>query len=105
MAQSTPNSLKTILTQENSTLGQILAKVQFLQSLTQHLREFVAPSIGQHCCVANLRDNCLIIQVTNAAVATHLQYQSTELLSKFRTKGNLPSLANIKVIIRPSSLE
>ncbi len=102
MTTSTLNSLAQILGRKSSNLGQILAKVRALQNLTLRLREWLAPEIAAQCCVANLRENCLVIQVDNAAVATHLQYQSAELLSKFRTPDNLPSLANLKIIVRPA---
>ena len=88
----------------SSSLHTILQKVALHKRLTQQLHQFL-PDVKLHhqVCVANFRDNQLILQATNSAVATQLRYLTSDLVQQFRTKGQLAQLITIKIIVETAS--
>lgn len=100
MTKKPEQSVHTILAKGQGPLGYVLAKVEQLRTLNQQIQTLLRPELAQHCQVANLRDGCLILQVDNAAWATQLRFEQTELLSKLRKQPALAGLASIKIQVR-----
>lgn len=88
----------------NSSLQSILQRIALHKHLTQQLHQFL-PDVKLHnqVCVANFRDNQLILQASNSAVATQLRYLTSDLMQQFRTKGQLAQLITIKIIVETTS--
>lgn len=85
-------------------LSQIKVKVAQLQQLNELVKAQLDSSLGQHCCVANVRDNILILEVDSSAWATRLRYLVPELLQKLRTHKELNRLQEIQWYIRPADI-
>ncbi len=100
MTKKPEQSVHNILSQGQGPLAYVLAKVEQLRMLSQQVQKLLRPELAQHCQVANLRDGCLILQVDNAAWATQLRFEQTELLSKLRKQPELAGLASIKIQVR-----
>jgi hypothetical protein len=84
---------------ENNVLTSIVQKAAHLRQLDQLLKTLIDKEIAAHCCVANYRDNILVIQCENAAWATRFKFLIPELLKNFRQNGQLRSLVSISLII------
>lgn len=82
-------------------LNQLKAKVAYLQQINELLKLELDPILLPHCCVANLRDNILILEIDSSAWATRLRFLAPTLLQKLRTHKPLHKLQEIQWYIRP----
>src|SRR5258708_5353538 len=98
MTNANNKNIASFLT-ENASLHAILQKARYLGELDNILKKMLDKDIAPHCCVANFRDNILVIQCKNAAWATRFKFLIPDLLKNLRQKANLPSLASISIII------
>ena len=65
-------------------LSQIINKVKTLQKCNHLFKDYLDTELATHCEIANLNDNCLIVNVDSAAWLTRLRYLQHELLVKLR---------------------
>lgn len=82
-------------------LNQLKAKVAYLQQINELLKLELDPILLAHCCVANLRDNILILEIDSSAWATRLRFLAPSLLQKLRVHKPLHQLQEIQWYIRP----
>ena len=80
----------------------ILNHTQRLGALNRILRGCIPAPLNQHCQVANLRDNLLILHADSSAWALKLRYSSQTLLQQLRQYG-VPGLSAIEVKVRPNN--
>lgn len=97
--------LTKLLNNSQDQLGNIVAKVKLHHSLQSLLKKYVDPELANNLQVANYRQGCLVIQFTNAALATRFRYQIPQLLKQLRLEKQLPGLASINCLVRPKSFE
>lgn len=99
MQQKPEKTVHSVLS-KGAQLQSILAKVQALKKIETKIKQFLPNYLQAHYTVANYRDNCLILQTDNSAIATQLRYLSTDLLTKLRTQAGMPSIISIKINVR-----
>ena len=96
-----PKAVSDLITVKNdSALGNMLKKVQLhthLESLVKKYFLKSSPKLPDQICVANYRDNCLILGVKKSSFAMEVNYQKEGLLAALKQK--IPSLKNIEVIV------
>ena len=97
------NTLKNIvrlLAGSPDGLQAVLNHSQRLETLNRVLRGCIPAPLNQHCQVANLRDNILVLHADSSAWALKLRYGSRTLLQQLRQRG-MPGLDTIEVKVRP----
>jgi len=92
-----------ILTTRNSGLTSLLEHAEYLQNLTQALRDSLDPSLAKHVTVANLRDQAAIITTDTPAWLTQLRYQAPLILKTLQQIPGLQSLSKVQLKIQPPS--
>ncbi len=80
----------------------VLGHTHRLEMLNRTLRGCIPAPLNQHCQVANLRDNILILHADSSAWALKLRYSSRTLVQQLRQRG-LPALSTIEVKVRPQN--
>ena len=91
-----------ILSQPSAKLRQLIAKAEALIEIEQELKNHLDPGLTQHCHVANLRHDCLIIAVDNAMWATRLRFIIPTLLQQLKKQSPLKKLNAIDYFILPN---
>ena len=97
------NTLKNIvrlLAGSPDGLQVVLNHSQRLEALNRILRGCIPAPLNQHCQVANLRDNILVLHADSSAWALKLRYGSRMLLQQLRQRG-VPGLGAVEVKVRP----
>ncbi len=98
-----PRSITQLLATNPESLQAVLAHTQHLETLNRVLRDCLPAPLNQHCQVANLRNNILILHADSSAWALKLRYNNRTLLQQLRQKG-LPALNSLEVKVRPRNL-
>lgn len=83
-------------------LQPLLERAQFLQALTQLLRESVDPVIGEHITLSNLRDDTAIITADTPAWLTNIRYLAPTLLQLLQQQAGLQKLRKIQFKVQPA---
>jgi hypothetical protein len=95
-------TIPSLLQQDpQSILGFIQKKVLELNKLNQIWKTENSSDLAQHSRIANFRDNCLVIEVDNAAWATRLRFLLPELTKKLASYPILSGLKHIEWYIQP----
>lgn len=92
------------MTAKHCDLTFLLKKIDHLKQLQNIVEPYLAPHLRTHCQVANMSDGCLILVVSNAALATELRWQSQELLNLLKKISPFEALTNIKIKVRLPTL-
>lgn len=93
-----------ILSRRNSALSALLEQAQYLQQLTQALRDSLDTQLAAHVTVANLREQTAVITTDTPAWLTRLRYQAPVILDLLRTLPGLQKLQKVQFKIQPDSL-
>lgn len=96
MSDLAPTPIGQLLKTEHSALQRIFAKVQQLRQLNDILTQCLDPKLRNHCLVANVYADKLIVLAENAAFATQFRFYIPELLPLLRQKH--PLLRELKEI-------
>lgn len=99
-----PKSLSGLLKSSPQTLGPLLNHAHRLEQLNKILREQLPPPLNQHCRIANLRDDILLLHADSPAWALKLRYSVPDMLDRLRRQPELQQLRTITVKINPASL-
>ncbi len=100
-----PKPLTKILSRQNSALNSLLERAQYLQQLTQALRDSLDTRLAAHVTVANLREQTAVITTDTPAWLTQLRYQAPTILSLLKTLPGLQKLQKVQFKIQPASFE
>lgn len=96
-------TIHAILQQDpQSILGFIQKKVSELKKINTIWQAEIETDLAEQCCVANFRDDILIIEINNAAWATRLRYLIPDLIKKLQKYPDLQSLKRINCYIQPN---
>jgi hypothetical protein len=96
------NSLNSLLSGVDSVnLREISAHAKKLKRLTAKVRSLLEPACGEHCTVANLRDQTLVLQTTSPAWVAKLRFQIPVLIDAF-IKTSTP-VTNIQIKVVPDT--
>jgi hypothetical protein len=92
--------VQELLTSSTGLLPNLREKVTQLIHLNQLLHTQLEPSLAPHCCVANFKDNCLIVEVESSAWSLRLRYSIPDLLTQLRKFSEFKRLQTIEWYIR-----
>ena len=81
-------------------LSEIINQIARLQHLSQTLRGALPAPLEQHCQVANVRGQSLLLHADTAAWATRLRYMAPTLVTALQNQG-YPGIQHITVKVRP----
>jgi hypothetical protein len=102
MAMKSDNKLVgNLLTCGRGTLSILHRKVAQLDKLTALLKNSLNDPLRQHCQVANLKDDCLVIMVDSAAWATQIRYLTPDLLKQLKRSPELQHVRTLHCYIDP----
>jgi hypothetical protein len=97
----TPKHVNKFLSASSDNLHQLVDHCSQLQRLTRLVREFLPSPLNQHCQVANIRDQHLILHADSSAWATLLHYQVPALLEYLNQQPGLEHISNIRTRTMP----
>jgi len=103
MTTKTHKTIEEIANSDETQFGNILKKVECINSLNELLMPLLDPEMARHCQVANYRQGQLIIEVENAAIATILRFQLPDILAKLRQNPRLAGIASIAFYIKSTT--
>ncbi len=92
-----------ILSRRDSALNSLLERAQYLQQLTQALRDSLDGHLAAHVTVANLREQTVVITTDTPAWLTQLRYQAPAILRLLKTLPGLQKLQKVQFKIQPAS--
>ncbi len=92
-----------ILTGRGSALQTLFQRAQYLQQLTQALRDSLDAPLAAHVTVANLREKTAVITTDTPAWLTQLRYQAPAILQVLKTLPGLENLHKVHFKIQPAS--
>jgi len=92
----TPKHVNKFLSGSSDNLHRLAAHCSQLQHLTRIVREFLPSPLNQHCQVANIRDQHLVLHADSSAWATMLHYQAPALLEHLKKQPGLEHICNIR---------
>ena len=103
----TPNSnekqeeLQPVLSAiSGSSLQKLVQKARLLLELDRFVQSWLPDDFRPHCRVMNLDYQTLVLGADNAALATRIQFMSSELLKLLKKEMNLPVILSIKCRVR-----
>jgi hypothetical protein len=102
MEARTEQAIQSLLTSGTGLLPNLREKVSQLVHLNELLRTQLDSALAAHCCVANLKGSCLVIEVESSAWSLHLRYSIPELLKQLRKFPEFKQLQTIEWYIRPA---
>jgi len=95
-SKSKPKILSTLLKSKgNSVLGDVLNKVQLHLELEVLVKKYLPKQLSKQICVANYRDNCLVLGIKQSSFAMELHYHTDDLLKAL--KKDLPDLLGLEI--------
>jgi hypothetical protein len=96
-----PQSLANILGNQASPLRNILDRTAWLRRLNHLFQQLLEEPLNQHCMLANINKNQLVIHAKSSAWATRLTYQQAVLISKLKQHKEFSNIETIVVKVRP----
>lgn len=96
----TPKHVNSYFSGASHHLNRLVHHCSRLQSLTRLIREFLPAPLNQHCQVANISDQQLILIADSSAWATMLYYQTNQLLDYLKQQPGLEHISNIRTRTR-----
>ena len=98
-----PKNIAQLLAGNSDSLQALFTHSQHLERLNRRVCGCIPAPLNQHCQVANLRDNTLILHADSSAWALKLRYNSRALLQQLRQQG-FRELGAIEVKVRPRAI-
>ena len=93
------NNFSHVLNDKNSKLNNICLKSQQIIALNKIYRKYITDPIKDQFTVANIRDNCLILEFSSAAWATKGKFIYDKLLEI--AKKEFHNIEKIDLYIKP----
>lgn len=84
-----------------TTLSQVQKHAIFLLKLNRAVSALLPAPLRPWCRLANIRQNVIVLEISNASWLMQLRYEQHQLLSKLRAQI-LPSLSAIDIRINPA---
>jgi hypothetical protein len=85
-------------------LHALIQRGQALQQLDQRLKVYLPETLREHCCVANVTGECLILLTDSAAWATQLRYWHDTLLNHSQQMSG-QTITRLEIRVRPSHFQ
>jgi len=94
-------SMRQLIANPSSILYRLLQHSQTLEQLDNRLQASLPIPLQQHCYIANLRNNTLVVHTDSSLWATRLRYLTPELLYRWQQEKSMPTIDKIEIRIRP----
>lgn len=91
-----------ILKYNSSKLHHLCLKSQQIRILDSMLKEYIAHPLNLHFIVANIRDNCVVIEFSSANWATNARFLLPDMLKIVQNK--YPDISKIEWYIHPDNV-
>lgn len=102
MKDSHPKSLASILAGKSNHLQRLVDTAMQLKRLNQLFNAIVKPPLSEHCEVANVRNNQLVIFIDSPAWGTRLRYQQAALLEALQKESAFADIRGLEIKVRPT---
>ncbi|VEG91311.1 DUF721 domain-containing protein [Legionella spiritensis] len=86
----------------NRQLLEICQKTVQLGALNDRLHAYLKPHLRDYCMAGSFNKGCLVITITNPALATELRYELPDIREKLRKEAGLYQLSSIQIKIMDS---
>ncbi|MEQ6343055.1 MAG: DUF721 domain-containing protein [Gammaproteobacteria bacterium] len=104
MPIKTPKRIAGLLAGSHDILQPLLARAKRLEQLNHALRSQLPPPLNQHCQVANIRGDTLVLHADSSAWALKLRYSVPVMLAQLQKQPALQHLRGIDIKVRPASI-
>lgn len=104
MLIKTPKRVAGLLAGNHDTLQPLLARAKRLEQLDHALRNQLPPPLNQHCQLANIRGDTLVLHADSSAWALKLRYSVPVMLAQLQKQPALQHLRGIDIKVRPASM-
>ena len=81
-------------------LASLVDNLNRINRLNQSLKVILPEPMADHCTIAHMKDNQLVLAVDSGEWATRLRYEKLNLLSHLRTNG-FAAVTGIDIIVNP----
>ena len=96
-----PTKVDQIISQDSHSLGSLLQRVRWLESLTHDIKNHLHKEFSTHVTASSVQQDKLIMYVDNAAWAMKLRFHNPSLKKHFSTHPQLRHYKTIKIKINP----
>ncbi len=93
--------MASVLGSSHGPLARAIRRARQLDTLNNLFNQLVGKPLRQHCQVANLRQQTLIVHVDSPAWATRLRYQQSRLLTQLRALEQYSQITELKIQVKP----
>jgi len=104
MPIKTPKRVAGLLAGSHDILQPLLARAKRLEQLNHVLRNQLPPPLNQHCQVANIRGDTLVLHADSSAWALKLRYSVPVMLAQLQKTPSLQNLRSIDIKVKPTSV-
>lgn len=88
-----------------SSYQHLINKVYALEGINQVFQSAIDENLSEHCTVANIRDNTLVLEMDNSSWATRLRYEIPDILQKIHSQPGLECITHIEFYVKPPATE
>ena len=89
----------------HSPLQKLVDKARLLLALNRFVQAWLPPEWVSHCRVMNLDLQTLVLGTDNAALATRIQFMSSDLISVLKKEKSFPVISAVRCRVRLISSE
>lgn len=101
MYRKSPQPLANILSTDSAGLQRLVERTKALSRLNQAMQSYFPSPLNEHCRIANVKENVVIIQTDSSAWHTRLRYHVPQLLAFLRQQPGLGDLREIRIRVKP----
>jgi hypothetical protein len=94
-------SFSQIIANPSSKLYLLLQHSDFLNQLNRWVQANLPAPLNQHCYVANLREQILVVYADSSLWATRLRYYAPVFLTRWQGERFLPTIVNLEIKVCP----
>ena len=94
-------SIRNILSGQGSQLARLLEQAHQLEALNRAVISLLPANLKDHCRVATIRNQLLIVLVDSSAWATRARFAQNEILAKIRRIPEYQALTQIEFRVSP----
>lgn len=96
-------SVNHLMANSSGRLNYLLQHSQLIQKIEKIFNDSLPETLKQHCHVANLRDQTLVVHSDSSLWATQLRYMASDLLQQWQNETAMP-IEQLEVRVRPAKI-
>jgi len=105
MQKRVPQKISNILTNSSPELSSILRQTHVLNTLNTILNQLLPEPSKNHCHIANVREQIIILHTDSPAWATRIRYEIPRILKQINEMYNKQVFLEIKLKVRASYIQ